>query len=482
MPSQSEEVSEPQELQIIPPEAYSESSEQAASGNNKALLRALKAAGVQFVRYVTVDSSNTTRAKAVPLKRLLKSNNFNGQVSVAELCYGGLPAYGDTMVDGSTVDTRRVLSVKPDMSSLRVLPYAKKTAMVMCSVLEPSTNHVSPLCTRGLLARVLETAATNHNLAFQVGAEWEFRLVHDDGDLPPGTLPRSVDSSVFANTCTLTDQEEFISDLYEQLEDQDIEIELVHAESAPGQLEVVLSYQQDVMKLADDMVFARETIRSVARAHKLRALFLPKIDAMQAGNGLHLHFSFRDLASGRPEDNAFPMKGELGGMSEKGSAFVEGILEHLPSLLALTIPSVNSFRRVGKGCWTGHNVSWNVEDKESPVRVCLDLESGVATNVELKLSDSVANIHLELASILSAGLDGISRKLALRPCSDDDQNSQPLPTSLPASLDILKENTLFGSVLGRGLLTNYVLLRSAEANVALKVSLADEVVNAYNQA
>lgn len=110
------------------------------------------------------------------------------------------------------------------------------------------------------------------------------------------------------------------------------------------------------------------------------------------------------------------------------------------------------------------------------------LESGVATNVELKLSDSVANIHLELASILSAGLDGISRKLALRPCSDDDQNSQPLPTSLPASLDILKENTLFGSVLGRGLLTNYVLLRSAEANVALKVSLADEVVNAYNQA
>jgi glutamine synthetase len=316
-----------------------------------------------------------------------------------------------------------------------------------------------------------------------VGAELEFTLVRDDGDLPEGQLPTAVDSSVFANTTTLTDQEEFISNLHEQLEDQDIEVELIHAESAPGQLEVVLGYQLDAMKLADNIVLARETIRSVARAHKLRALFLPKINAMQAGNGLHLHFSFRDLNASHPKENAFPHDNMAGEMSHKGGSFVEGILERLPSLLALSIPSVNSFRRVGKGCWTGHALAWNTEDKEAPVRVCLDLESGEATNVEFKLSDSMANIYLELAAVLAAGLDGIVRNAIIRPSSDDEtQNSIPLPTSFSESLECLRKDTFLRTVLGDDLVTNYVALRSAEANVASESTLKEEVRNAYNKA
>lgn len=111
---------------------------------------------------------------------------------------------------------------------------------------------------------------------------------------------------------------------------------------------------------------------------------------------------------------------------------MEGILEHLPALLAFTIPSVNSIRRVGKGCWTGHTLAWITEDKEASVWVCLDLESGEAINVEFKLSDSMANIYLELTTMLVAGLDGIVRNVILRPSSSDEtQNRIPLPTSFP---------------------------------------------------
>jgi glutamine synthetase len=469
-------------LQIVSPFNFIMSSEQLIGSTNAALLRALKFAGVEFVRYISVDSSNNTRSKAAPLKRLVKSNNFDYQVSIAEVCFGGLPAYGDAMVSGSTVDARRVVVLKPDMSTLRILPYAKRTAMVMGSLYDPSNHQVSSLCTRGLLGRVLETAM-HHGIAFQVGAELEFSLVTDGGDLSLGQLPRPVDASVFANTTTLNDQQDFISDLYQQLEEQEIEIELVHAESAPGQLEVVLSYHTNVMTLADNVVFARETIRSVARKHKLRALFLPKISAMAAGNGMHLHFSFRDLHSSNPHENAFPSKDQRDVPSRKGGAFIEGVLEHLPSLLALTLPSVNSFRRVGKGCWTGHSVSWNTEDKESPLRVCLDLQSGEASNVEMKLSDSMANVHLALAGVLSSGLDGILRNLALRPSADDNpQNNAPLPTSLQESLELLRQDKLLSLVLGHDLLTNYVAIRSAEVEYDSKLTLHDEVVNAYNKA
>ena len=57
-----------------------------------------------------------------------------------------------------------------------------------------------------------------------MGAELEFCLYDAKTNNP-------VDDSVFANSITLNDQEEFISDLYDQLKDQDIDVELIHAES-----------------------------------------------------------------------------------------------------------------------------------------------------------------------------------------------------------------------------------------------------------
>mmetsp|Transcript_4443 Transcript_4443/g.6408 ORF Transcript_4443/g.6408 Transcript_4443/m.6408 type:complete len:498 (+) Transcript_4443:68-1561(+) len=475
-------------FEIMTPSEHTISTEDTIEATNNALLRSLKCAGVQFLRYVTLDPYNNTRSKAVPLKRLIKSNStknkLENQVSIAEVCYGGLPSHADILVPGTTVDARRVLAIKPDLNTLRILPYSKKTALVIGNVYDPSVNMISKFCTRGLLARVLETAEAEHGILFQVGAELEFNLVLDNGNLGENDVPQTVDYSVFANTATLNEQEDFISEVYNQLEEQDIEVELIHAESGNGQLELVLQHQSNVMKLADDILLARDTIRSVARAHQLRALFLPKINPMQAGNGLHLHFSFRDLDSRDPQENAFPgHDDELGLISRKGAAFLEGILYHLPPLLALTIPSVNSFRRVGEGCWTGHTISWNAEDKESPLRVCLDLETGEATNVEYKLSDSVANIYLALAAILSSGLDGMVRQLELRPSSEKESEIVPLPDSFAESLKCLERSKFFRSVLGDELITNYLAVRYVEEQLNQSSdNIQSEVISAYNKA
>ena len=77
-------------------------------------------------------------------------------------------------------------------------------------------------------------------------------------------------------------------------------------------------------------------------------------------------------------------------MTSKAESFVEGILFHLPALTSLTVPSVNSFRRIGQGCWTGHGrAGWSVEDKEMPIRLCVDLCSRMATNVEVNVDGSI---------------------------------------------------------------------------------------------
>ena len=206
------------------------------------------------------------------------------------------------------------------------------------------------------------------------------------------------------------------------------------------------------MQIADDIVLARETISSCAKNHGVKALFLPKTSMLTAGNGLHLHFSFRDIGSS--SNNAFSDPAQLTGISPRGQSFIEGFLGHLPSLLSFSLPTTNSFRRMGPGCWTGSSADWSTEDKEVPIRVCLDLSTQEVTNVEYKLSDATANIFLELAMILATGMDGIKNGKKLRPMASEDIN-ELLPASLQDSLDLLKENVTLLSLLGPELSTAF---------------------------
>jgi len=457
-------------ISIPHPSEYSRNFNQ---GSQVAILRSLRAAGVKFIRFTTVDAYNTIRCKTVPLAQLISQRRTNqafsplsNPVSIAEICFAGLPSSADVPA-APNLSSRNVLTLQPDFSSLRILPYASKTAMVMCTAHNQQSGDLSPLCSRGLLQRVLRSAKEDLGIEFSVGAELEFQLYRENKD----GLMQPIDMSTFGNATTLNEQEDFISTLYDQLEQQDIPIELIHSESAPGQLEVVLSYSNDILQLADDVVYARETVTNVAKQHGMRALFLPKTSMMAAGNGGHLHFSFRE--TGSKHRNAFSDPSQPTGISRKGGAFIEGLLHHLPSLLSLSIPTVNSFRRVGPGCWTGHKVGWSTEDKESPVRVCIDLNTQQATNVELKLSDASANIYLELAAILSAGMEGIKNEKVLRPMMNDEDTALPLPQSLRESLDLLKKDELLLSILGDELSTAYIAVRELEARA--DTTLEEEV-------
>jgi len=344
----------------------------------------------------------------------------------------------------------------------------------MCTAHNQQTQELSPICSRGLLQRVLHSAKEDLGIEFSVGAELEFMLYRENKD----GIMQPVDMSTFGNATTLNEQGDFVSTLYDQLEQQDIPVELIHSESAPGQLEVVLSYSDNILQLADDIVYARETITNVSKQHGMKALFLPKTSMMAAGNGSHLHFSFRE--AGSQHRNAFSDPSQPTGISRKGEAFIEGLLDHLPSLLSLSIPTVNSFRRVGPGCWTGHKLGWSTEDKDSPVRVCIDLNTQQASNVELKLSDAAANIYLELAAILAAGMEGIKNGKVLRPMMNDENNALPLPQSLQESLDSLKKDELLLSILGDELSTAYIAVRELEAHT--ETTLEEEVAAALNRA
>ena len=178
------------------------------------------------------------------------------------------------------------------------------------------------------------------------------------------------------------------------------------------------------------------------------------------------------------------------GLSAKGASFVEGLLQHLPALMGLTMPTVNSFRRVGPGCWTGSQVGWALEDKESGVRVCSDLATQEWNHVEVKLVDASCNIYLALAGLLSSGLDGIVQELTLRPSMDDDKNADdssippsPLPENVMEALQALENDAHLMSLMSPTMSQAYLAVRKhdAENSISSGTTLQDEVKAAYHR-
>ena len=446
------------------------------SAYSTALLRSLQFSGVQFVRFLTVDACNQVRAKDKPVKYLLGNGHnatFQYKGSMPPIVVAGAPFHADIMVEGSGVEAKNLVAFHPDMNTFRVLPYAPKTAVVLGTFTDQYTDEPSPLCSRTVLQNVVQKAAQEHNISFTVGVELEFSLVN-------AKTHKFVDDSLFGSTVSLNCQQDFFSDLHDQLEKQYIPVELLHAECGPGQMEVVLKYSTDPVAMADSVLLTQETIKAVSRQHGYKALFAPKYDMEQAGNGIHVHLSLRDATTGR---DLFTNKGTIG-MSQQGETFVEGMLQHLPALMGLTIPTTNSFRRIGKGCWTGSEVGWALEDKDCGLRICSNLITKEWDHVEFKLCDSASNFYLALAGILGAGLEGLEKGLSLRPSlnevSQSDATTESPAASMPATieeaLDALEsDNLLTEQVLGPRLSQAYLALRRADVKYYSEFTLEQEV-------
>jgi glutamine synthetase len=232
-------------------------------------------------------------------------------------------------------------------------------------------------------------------------------------------------------------------------------------------------------------VYYRETVRNVAFNHGLYASLAPKPFPDQIGNGAHLHVSLWDPSGRRtlmhdPSDRY--------GLSQAGYHFVGGVLHHLPALLALTCPSVNSYRRLQPHAWSSAYTSWGPDNREAALRVPSPYRSDVAgsTNAELKACDSSSNPYLALGGLLAAGLDGVKRRLSpgepvlVDPgrLSEEERaarNIRRLPATLREALDHLEEDAVLTEALGPLLARAFVAVKRLEWESFSKEDVAYEV-------
>lgn len=428
------------------------------------VLAACEAAGVRLVRFLYCDNGSLIRGKVVPIDRLEERMAGGQGLTVAMQAMNMLDELQPIDGMGPVGEVRLV----PDPDSFVVVPYAPRTAAMTCDLVALDRAPWGA-CPRSFLRRMVDRLA-ERDLTVQAAFEGELTVFRRDGTAAGGLAP--IDTGVCFSSVSMTAAAAYVDALVAAFDAQGIEVDAYYPELGHGQHELPLRHAP-ALRAADNQVWFRETVRGVAAGLDLVASVAPKPMLDQAGNGSHLHWSLWSADGSRNvgHDPSLPY-----GLSAIGRHVAAGVLAHLPALLALTAPTVNSFRRLQPRFWSSAYVSWGPDNREASVRVVSGRwdDEEASANLELKACDASSNPYLALGGVLAAGLDGLDRGLELddpvlvdpATLSEDERRDRGLaryPTTADAAFDALEADPVLLDALGPDLARSYIAVKRSEA-------------------
>lgn len=217
------------------------------------------------------------------------------------------------------------------------------------------------------------------------------------------------------------------SEMSEILQGLGIDVEVHHHEvGAAGQGEIGIRFDT-LLNSADNLLWFMYVIRNVAAKHGKAATFMPKPMFGDNGSGMHTHVSLWK------EDSNLFYGSEYAGLSQTALHFIAGILHHAPSLVALTNPTLNSYRRLVPGYEAPVRLAYSSRNRSAAIRIPAYASSPKSKRIEFRTPDPSSNPYLAFAAILMAGLDGIENHLD--PGSPIDKNIYNLPPEELAEID-----------------------------------------------
>ncbi|EIE52072.1 glutamine synthetase [Salipiger aestuarii] len=237
-------------------------------------------------------------------------------------------------------------------------------------------------------------------------------------------------------------------------------------EDANGQFEMNWDFD-DALVTADRHSFFKFMVKSVAENHGFRATFMPKPIEGLTGNGCHAHISVWDNAG---TTNAFADDSRDLGLSDKGRAFLGGIMKHATAMAAITNPTVNSYKRINAprtvsgATWAPNTVTWTGNNRTHMVRV-----PGPG-RFELRLPDGAANPYLLQAVIIATGLSGLATDADPGPRHDIDMYAEGhkitdaprLPLNMLDAIRAFDEDTELKAMLGGDFAQAFITLKRRE--------------------
>ena len=421
--------------------------------------RTIDAQDVELIRLVFVNNSGVPRGRVLDAGDLESILEDGGNLTKGMQSFNAL----DALVGGGTFGPVGEVRLVPDPETFTVLPYADRTAVMLCDMhdLDGTPWDADP---RSRLRAFLDNMADD-GLVPNAAFEGEYYLMREGED-----GPEPFDDSTCFAVDGMDSAHDVILDTIDALKAQGLGLSNYYPEYGPGQQELVIEHDEGVAA-ADNHVLYKSTVQAIAKQHGVDATFAPQPFDGLPGSGCHVHLSLW-----RDGENAFATEdGGRYGLSEVGRQFVAGVLDHAPALVALTAPTVQSYDRLQPGMWASAFTAWGHDNREACVRVpsADTLDRAGSTRLEYKSCDNTANPYLALLGLLAAGMDGVDRNLdpgeplqrdpaALSDEERADRGIERLPASLDEALDAVEDSDLLRDALGETLHQSYLEVKRSE--------------------
>ncbi|MFN4159069.1 MAG: glutamine synthetase family protein [Gemmobacter sp.] len=367
--------------------------------------------------------------------------------------------------------------MRPDLATLRPLPWLAGTALVLCDLLDHHSHAEVAVSPRAILKRQVARAKAM-GFDAMMATELEFYLFENsyeglrDGLRDHGAIAGLKPVSAYNEDYHLfqtTKEEEVLRALRNGLYGAGIPVECTKGEADAGQAEVNVRYS-DALDTADNHTITKAAVKEIAWAKGRSVTFMAKYDHRKAGSSSHVHQSL--WADGVP---AFRDADDAHGMSAVMKQYLAGQLAHAGEIAAFLAPYVNSYKRFCVGMFAPTKAVWSRDNRTAGFRVCGEGTKGI--RIECRIGGADLNPYLACAALLAAGLAGIEGGYALEPEQQGDMYSASGIREIPKTLRDA-EAALRGSAMLRAALGDAVVDHYAHA-AAWEIAETDRVVTDF---
>ena len=340
--------------------------------------------------------------------------------------------------------------LKPDLSSLRPMPWLEGTALCLADVQHHDGSPVVESPRQILRAQLERLAARGWNA--KIGSELEFVMFRESydsarekgyRDMKPANA-YNVDYSILGTTMV----EDVIRPIRLAMKQSGLKVEDSKGECNLGQHEINFRYQ-DALRMADDHVFYKLAAKEIAYQHGAAITFMAKVNQLE-GNSCHIHCSFWE-----GEEALFPGAGE-GGHSTIYDQYIAGQVERTHELSFFFAPNVNSYKRYAYGSFAPTTLLWGRDNRTAAFR---SVGHGKGLRLETRIAGGDANPYLAFSAVIAAGLDGVDRSLVPPQPLDGsayDAEGQRMPTTLAEAVDLLDQSAFARAAFGDRVIDHYV--------------------------
>src|SRR5258708_4837337 len=183
-------------------------------------------------------------------------------------------------------------ALRPDLSTLRVLPWLPATALVLCDFRQPNGKPVEE-APRAVLQRQVDSLSQKR-LICNIASELEFFLFntsyHDAFVADYRNLTPSSDYRIDYQTMQPARDEALFRSLRNSMAAARVPVESSKGEWGRGQHEINFTYAQPV-PMADMHTLFKQGAREIAAQHDQAITFMAKPSVTEPGNSCHIHAS-----------------------------------------------------------------------------------------------------------------------------------------------------------------------------------------------